>query len=190
VSIILRETTNAGHSTEFAGLFKAMHATELGNSVGQVAITSRLLHIDHNVVRTVHWSEQKLVTVLHLNRWKLTVGIVRIVSRGFEQFDVAEHRRADLLVSSLDEFLRNEVFELPTYSRTFRQPENKTLPYSGINRKEFMLFAENPMISLFRFFELREIGSQFFLVEKGGRIEPLELLFGRISFPLGTGNAH
>ena len=58
MGIVLGEAANAGHATEFAGLFPAVNRAEFREAHGQVAVGVMIAREDLDVVRAVHRLEQ------------------------------------------------------------------------------------------------------------------------------------
>ena len=169
----------------------------------------RLGSVDADVVRAVHRLQQEalhravgqavrqfaataafLGEHLHrlaLDEWReLGVLIIREVTRSAVEVEVADVRREDLLVASLEETLGDEVLELLTDDGAIRRPEDEALPHLFVDMEKLQFLAQLAVIALLGFLGADDGLLEFVLGRVGGTVDALELLVLLVATVIGA----
>ena len=188
VGVVLGEAADARHAVQLARLLEAVHRAELGQPQRQVAVAPRLRLVDRHVVRAVHRPQQVAVAVLHLDRRKLRILVIRIMARSLVQMHVADDRRVDRLVAAADQLAVEEVLQLVANHGPLGQPKDQARADRRLDQEQFELLAQHAVVAPPGLFELAQVLVEFLLGEEGRAVEPLQLLARGVAFPIGPGH--
>src|SRR5580704_4468965 len=124
VRVVLGETAHAQEAVEHTAAFVAIHGAEFGETHGQIAITAQPRLINEDVARAIHRLE--LVVGFFDFHWTKHVVFVKAgVAAGVPELAAHDVRRVDDVVSALEEFGAQPVFDDRADQAALRVPENQ-----------------------------------------------------------------
>ena len=120
------------------------------------------------------------------DRRELRFAVVREVTTSLVHFDATDVRRIDRSVTSLEQFLLDELFERRADGRALREPQAESRPDFVGNRKQSQLLSEHSVVAFPGFIDLLNVIVEIFLAEPRGAIQPLKLFVICVTFPVRT----
>src|SRR6185312_546327 len=209
--VVLREAAHASHAAEFARLLEAIDGAELGEADRQIAIAVLLAGINAYMVRTVHRLQHEALDVafletigqlaaalafrgeardlfaVHKGR-ELRVGVVRKMSAGLVEAELADVWRKYLMVALPSQVFADEILQFLTDNRAIGLPKDKPSPYLFVDVEEPKLAAEHAVVAFLRLFETMQILVELFFGEPGGAVDALQLFVLFIALPIRAGD--
>ena len=211
VGVVLREGADTGHAAKLAGLFPAIDGAELGEADRKIAVRVLLAGEDLDVVRAIHRLEQVAVDFAVIefvgqlragaafrrervegfaldDGWVLRFLVVRKMTAGAVEAELADVGREDLVVTLAREFLADEGLQFLADDGAVRQPEHEPLPDFVVDVEEAEVAAELAVVALLRFLHERKMGLHLGLVLEGGAVDALKLRVFLVAKVVGAGD--
>ncbi len=163
------------------------HQTRLGQKQGHVPLAGL---IQQAGLQSVLAQVQGAGSGVLVQRRELGVAVVGEVTAGAVHVELADMRGVNRAVAPAGQLIAEELLQKTANQRAARHPQDQTGTGQRANGEQVQLLAQQAMVALFRLFQLLQIGIQILLGEKGGRVQTLQLLAGRVALPVGPSQRH
>src|SRR3984957_7037891 len=189
VGVVLSEAAHAQQTMQHAAAFVAVHGAEFGEAHGQIAIAAQPRLINKDVARAIH----RLELVFGFFDFHGTEHVVFVkagVGAGGPEFAAHDVRRVNDVVSALEKFGAQPIFDDRADQATLSVPENQARAGFILDAEKIEFGAELAMIAALRFFEAMQICVELLLCKEAGGVNALELRIPFVPFPIGARDAH
>ncbi len=189
MGVILGEAADAQQPMHGAGTLVTIHIPQLRIAHRQITVALGRVLVDENVERAVH-RFHPVIRVVQLHRGEHVLRVEAFMAADLPQIHPRHVRRIHQLVAALQALVPHPVFHDPAHHGAFGMPEDQSRPGNLLDGEKVELLAQDTMIAALRLLQAGKVLLHFFVGEKCGAVNALQLGIVFVPQPVGPGQVH